>query len=184
METYGFESHRTPRTGERFALLEGGGAPALSGWGAAAIGGGMFLGMGMQGLFGYLGSQTQAGAMTSIASTNANALIQTTQTQANAAVDQTRLQVMGMVFAANTQYLQAIQQLQYMDIADRRQGLMWRQQLSADIRVSTLQYNAQIHANNLSHQERMSEISTTHQERMAELDQPEERTRSLDDYLD
>ena len=148
------------------------------------MGEGLSTGMLAQGYFGKQQSEIMAGAQTSIASTNANALIMSTDINARASVDQTRLQVMGMVFAANSQYLQAIQQMQYMDIADRRQGLMWRQQLSADIRVSTLQYNAQIHANNLSHQERMSEISTTHQERMAELDQPEERTRSLDDYLD
>lgn len=181
METYGFEGRNGRFAGERFSLLEGGAAASPSGMGM--MGGMMGLGMAAQGFFGYLGASAQASAMTSIASTNANAMIQTTQISANASVEQTRLQVMGMVFAANTQYLQAMQQMQYMDMADRRQGLMWRQQLSADIRMATLQYNAQIHANNLSHQERMSEIYSTHTERMRELDQNGQQTISLDDYL-
>ena len=62
--------------------------------------------------------------------------------------------IQGMLFQANTEYLQGMQQMRLTNIFDKRQEGNWRLQLSNDIKTMTLGYNAQIHAENQSHVER------------------------------
>ncbi|MBI4196967.1 MAG: hypothetical protein HY539_04010 [Deltaproteobacteria bacterium] len=129
---------------------------------------------------GYLSASAQASAAQNIAGTNAsawqtindrNASMQEniTQITTDAAKHQTQWQVAAMIFTAQTQYNQAVAQMQYADMADRRQSLNFRHQLDAELRMTTLGYNAQIHSLNLQHQQTMTQLNNTHEEKLAEL---------------
>ena len=136
---------------------------------------GVMMGTGMvsQGLFGYLGASAQANSMTAQAQIFSDARVDIAETNARASVDNTRWQVLGFMYGAQQQHNQAVQQMLYMDLADRRQALNWRLQLRNEIKEMTLAYNAQIFAWQNAHTERMAEIRNAHDEKMVELEQPE-----------
>lgn len=84
-----------------------------------------------------------------------------------AETDQTRWQVMGMIFNANTQYLQSVDYKRYMDQASRRAFFNERKQITGESKVMTLAHNAEIHVSRLEHDREMTKMEYNFQERIA-----------------
>jgi len=132
----------------------------------------MGAGMVAQGVFGWLASNRQALASENIAQTNATAATSIAGINANASIENTRWQVMGLILAANSQYNQAVMQMEYTDRMDRRQAMLWKRELDDRLDMMTLQVNAQLIAGNQAHIERLTELKLDHDEKMTELEHP------------
>ncbi|MBI4374715.1 MAG: hypothetical protein HY542_07540 [Deltaproteobacteria bacterium] len=172
MDFYGFDKQNLNLPGERFGNFKGG----IGTEGLIALG---LIG----GTASYFNNKTSAGMYERMAETNADAMqfmngsnnaaaVAMNQQNAQASIDNTRWQVMGMMFQANTQYLQTIQQTAFADMANRRQSFTERKALSNELRAMTLQYNAYIHSMNLEHQQSMTAMQFQHDEKMKAYEQP------------
>lgn len=86
---------------------------------------------------------------------------------ADASTDQTRWQTMGMIFNANTQYLQSVDYKVYMDRASRRAYFTERKQIAGESKMVTLAYNAEIHAADVEQVRELTKMEYDFQERVA-----------------
>ncbi|MBI4374716.1 MAG: hypothetical protein HY542_07545 [Deltaproteobacteria bacterium] len=112
-------------------------------------------------------ARTNSGLWESVSQSNRETLKTITETNTAASNDMTRWQVMGMIFNANTQYLQSVEMTNNMDRANRRAFFTERKQMHGESKMMTLAHNATIHADNLDQDRQMTQMEYDFQERVA-----------------
>lgn len=171
MEFYGFDKQSLNLPGMRFGNFEEIGTAGLLGLAGIGAGSSIANNSIWSGAYKEM-SQTNADMMRLMNQSNNQAAVTIAQQNASAAVDQTRWQVMGMIFAANTQYLQSQNQNLMIDAANRRASFTERKALSNELRGMVLQYNAFIHATDTESNRELTAMQFQHEERMRELERP------------